>query len=411
MKPDKRQAQQSGGRNPARPGLLVLSSTYPRWAGDHEPGFVHELCRRLQQWFDVTVVTSHSPGSKTRERLDGVEVLRYRYAPKSMQTLVYGGGIPSNIRRNPWKLALLPGFVLAQFLVARRIVARQGIKVVHAHWLVPQGMVARWLSRWFRCLPYVVTSHGSDLHGLNGRLMRRLKARVIAGASAMTVVSPSMREEVANLDVHVSRLEVLPMGVDMQERFTPRAGAKRSHNQVLFVGRLVTQKGLMPLIEAMPAVLRAVPDAVLLVAGFGPDRHACEERVRELQVERHVDFLGAVAQEDLPNLYRHAAVFVAPALQREGLGLVVLEAAACCCPVVASDFPAMHLMLGEEQPNAYVTPGDSRSMAQALVDMLHHPVSADMLHLRRARLAKIYDWGQVTQRYAELLMDSLEQVP
>jgi glycosyltransferase involved in cell wall biosynthesis len=340
-----------------------------------------------------------------------VEILRYRYAPKSMQTLVYGGGILTNLRRSPWKLLLLPGFVLAQYLAARRVIVRDAIMIVHAHWLIPQGMVARWLAKRFRFMPYVVTSHGSDLHGLKGRFMRALKARVVVGASAITVVSPGMRSEVESLGMHPSRLEVLPMGVDMRERFTPQPDTQRSHNEILFVGRLVARKGLMTLIEAMPAIVRSVPDAVLLVAGYGPERDANEERVRALHLEEHVKFLGAIAQEDLPDLYRRAAVFVAPAIVREGLGLVVLEAAACCCPVVASDFPAMHLMLGEEKPNAYVPPGDSSSLATALVDMLKQPVTADKLELRRSRLVDNYDWETVAERYGDLLLDCLEHVP
>lgn len=407
MEHDAREPAAQEDATGSRPGLLVLSSTYPRWAGDHEPGFVHELCKRLQRWFEVTVVTSQAPGSQTRECLDGVEILRYRYAPTTMQTLVYGGGIPSNLRRSPWKLLLLPGFVLAQYLTARRVVGRHSIKVIHAHWLIPQGVVARWLARRNRALPYVVTSHGSDLHGLKGRWMRALKAHVVAGASAMTVVSPGMRSEVKCLGTRPLRLEVLPMGVDMRDRFAPKSGTIRSRNEILFVGRLVARKGLKTLIEAMPAILRSVPDVVLLVAGYGPDRAASEAQVRALGLESRVNFLGAVAQAGLPDLYRRAAVFVAPALEREGLGLVVLEAAACCCPVVASDFPAMHLMLGEETPNAYVPPGDSASMATAVVNMLEQPVPANILEHRRSRLAETYDWECVAENYADLLLDSL----
>lgn len=411
MEPDTPEMASPGAGDIARPGLLVLASTYPRWAGDHEPGFVHELCKRLQHRFRVTVVTSHAPGAKRQECLDGVEILRYRYAPQSMQTLVYGGGISTHLRRAPWKLLLLPGFVLAQYLAARRLVARHVIDIVHAHWLIPQGMVACCLAARFRPVPYVVTSHGSDLHGLKGRLMRAVKARVVAGARAMTVVSPGMRREVALLGVRPSRLEVLPMGVDMHELFTPQSGACRSRTEILFVGRLVARKGLNTLIEAMPGIVLSVPDAVLLVAGYGPERAPCETRVRALHLEDHVKFLGAVPQEDLPDLYRRAAVSVVPALEPEGLGLVVLEAAACCCPVVASDYPAMHEMLGEERPDAYLPPGDPEAMTQVLIDVLRHPVTAGVLERRRERLAETYDWERIAERYGDLLFDSLAQVP
>ncbi len=83
-----------------RPVLLVLSSTYPRWSGDHEPGFVHELARRLTTTFDVVAVVPRAPGASDREMLDGVTVIRYGYAPRRFETLVNDGGIVTNLKRH-----------------------------------------------------------------------------------------------------------------------------------------------------------------------------------------------------------------------------------------------------------------------------------------------------------------------
>ena len=76
-----------------KPGLLVLASTYPRWKDDHEPGFVHELCKRLAGSFDVVALVPDAPGADPDGLLDGVDVVRYRYAPRWLQTLVNDGGI------------------------------------------------------------------------------------------------------------------------------------------------------------------------------------------------------------------------------------------------------------------------------------------------------------------------------
>ena len=116
-----------------RPRLLVLASTYPRWAGDSEPGFVHELSRRLADRFEVAVSCPHAPGALPQESMDGVEVHRYRYAPARWESLAYEGGIVTNLRRHPWKWLLLPGFFLAQAWSAWRLVARFRPHVVHAH--------------------------------------------------------------------------------------------------------------------------------------------------------------------------------------------------------------------------------------------------------------------------------------
>ena len=129
----------------AKPTLLVLTSTYPRWADDPEPGFVHELAKRLTNHFRVIVLGPHAPGASATEVLDGVEGVRYRYAPDRLETLVNDGGIVTNLRRDKWKLLLVPGFVLAQSWCTWRLVRTGSVDVIHAHWLIPQGLIAAML--------------------------------------------------------------------------------------------------------------------------------------------------------------------------------------------------------------------------------------------------------------------------
>lgn len=141
------------GRSQPRLRLLVLTSTYPRWSGDHEPGFVHELSRRLAADFDVTVLCPHAPGAAATEMLDGVRVLRYRYAPEALETLVHNGGIIGNLARAKWKWLLVPGFFLAQAIAAWNCLRRDRPDVIHGHWLIPQGLLLATLSLVVRGFP------------------------------------------------------------------------------------------------------------------------------------------------------------------------------------------------------------------------------------------------------------------
>lgn len=399
-----------------RPRLLILASTYPRWSADPEPGFVHELARRLCSDFRVTVLTSHAPGARLRERMDGVSVFRYRYAPRAMQTLVYGGGITTQLRRHPWKLALVPLFVLMQFIVARRLARHHRFGIVHAHWLFPQGLVAWWLARRGKGPPYVLTSHGADLYTLQSGLMRKIKRAVCAGSAAVTVVSRAMSNEMKRLGLYDREPLVMPMGVDMHGRFTIDSAVDRSHDEILFVGRLVEKKGLAVLIDAMPQVLRDHPSAFLTIVGHGPEMSIRTHQAASLGLGDRVRFLGSVAQEHLPAYYRRAAVFVAPFIQaasgdREGLGLVSLEALACGCPIVISDLPAVHDVLDEGHGQIIVPPGDRDSLAQALVRRLSCPLSLQEMQRERGRLAKRFDWSVVAEGYAGLLESCRSVVP
>lgn len=400
-----------------KPTLLVLASTYPRWPEDPEPAFVHELCKRLTDTFRVIALVPDAPGADPSGVLDGVEVVRYRYAPRRLQTLVNDGGIVTNLRRRPWKFALVPGMVLVQTWHAWRLLRTLRVDVVHAHWLMPQGLIAallRTLSS--RAPPYLVTSHGADLFALRGRWFDSLKRFVVERAAAVTVVSHAMRAELARIGADADKVSVLPMGVDLTGRFTPDTSVARSPQEVLFVGRLVEKKGLRHLIDAMPAVLAAHPAARLTVAGFGPEEAQCRAQVQRLGLQQSVDFVGAVAQTKLPALYRRAAVFAAPFVQadsgdREGLGLVVVEAAGCGCPVIVSDLPAIRDVFRDCMPTALVLPGSVSALGEAINAALEPGAQRDATLLQvRASVRARFDWSVVADGYAGILRE-LIRVP
>ncbi|KAG9593263.1 hypothetical protein KCV01_g10759, partial [Aureobasidium melanogenum] len=315
-----------------------LATTYPRWHGDHEPGFVHELAKRLTDRFDVHAVVPHAKGAARREVLDGVTVWRYRYAPTRWETLVQDGGITTHLRRSPWKWLLVPGFFLMQWAAARRLAGKGAI--VHAHWIVLPGIVARLLGR-----RYLVTSHGADLFALRGRHAVSLKRWVMARADEATVVSRAMVPLAAALR-DGREPQVAPMGVDLATRFVPDASVARDADHLLFVGRLVEKKGVDVLLDAMPAVLARRPGARLSIVGHGPLTDVLKDRAARLGVAGAVDFVGPLPAAELPDRFRRASLFVAPfrpasSGDQEGLGLVLVEALGCGCPVVTTDIDAV----------------------------------------------------------------------
>src|SRR5690606_14766477 len=149
--------------------------------------------------------------------------------------------------------------------------------VIHAHWLLPQGLIAVLLRNTLRRrIPVVVTSHGADLYGWRGTVFRALKRLVVQRADKLVIVSRAMEEELASLGAKTECIALGPMGVDLRKRFTPVGATAKSGCEILFVGRLVEKKGLRNLIEAMPAIRAAVPAARLTIAGFGPEEPACK---------------------------------------------------------------------------------------------------------------------------------------
>ena len=383
--------------------LLVLTSTYPRWAGDPEPGFVHELSRRLTEKFDVRVIGPHAVGALVRERLDGVDIQRYRYAPVALETLVNHGGILTNLKRSPWKWLLVPLFLGGQYLALRKALREFRPQVIHAHWLLPQGLIAA-LGR--QNIPLVATSHGADLFGLRGKWFTRLRRWVVPRISVVTLVSEAMRQRLLAEQPQANAV-VMSMGVDVRERFVP-ATNERSASELLFVGRLVEKKGLHHLLHALPQVIAECPGARLTIAGFGPERERLERIATELDLGLHVDFVGAMPQASLPVLYQRAAVFVAPFVEaddgdQEGLGLVVAEAMACGCPVIVGNVPATQDLV-DEQSGIRVPASDHTQLAQSIIRLLQDEAGrARMGRHARMHVEQHYSWDAVAERYSQLL--------
>lgn len=152
----------------------------------------------------------------------------------------------------------------------------------------------------------------------------------------------------------------------------------------------------------MPVIRALRPTAFLTIAGFGPEEAALRAQVARLALEDWIRFVGAVRQEDLPALYRRAAVFVAPFVEassgdQEGLGLVVLEAAGCNCPVVLSRLPATESLLAAAPGFTAVAPSDSAALAAAIGATLQQATASP----RDSVMG--YDWTARAAAYRELL--------
>ena len=386
-----------------------MTSTYPRWENDHEPGFVHELAKRLVAEFDVFVLTPHAENAEVCEVLDRVNIHRFRYSPDRFETLVNDGGIVANLQKSRLKWLLVPFFFTAFFLAARKLIARNDFAVIHAHWIIPQGLVAVLATRFFgKRIPILVTSHGADLYALRGKPMMALKRWILKHAAFVTVVSNGMIPPLVLLGVGQDKADVLPMGVDVSGRFTPDAGTPRSQHKILFVGRLVEKKGLQVLVDALPEIIRQIPEVQLEIAGFGPEESNLRTQVKNLALEDKVIFCGAVRQNELPGKYRRAAVCVAPFVQskngdQDGLGLVTVEAIGCGCPVITSDLAATADVI--ENDAMRVASGDVAALADAIVKLL------SMTESERSALAseqmksviKRLNWEHVTEGYGQIL--------
>ena len=393
-----------------RPRVLVLTSTFPRWENDTEPAFIFELSRRLTVSFDVTVLSPRTPGSKRKENMAGLRVIRFPYFFSQWEKLaMHGGGILNQLKTNPAYYLMVPFFLLGQLLAITRLLRNERFDLIHAHWLVPQGFIAALsllITR--QKIPLLCTSHGGDLFALKGKGLQRLKRWVMDKSAALTVVSKAMKKTVVDMGVAPDKVEVIPMGVDLKGLFTPDPGVQRKTDELLFVGRLVEVKGLQILLDAMPKVLAKHPGIRLVVAGAGPLESELRASAAKLNMTDCVDFLGMVPQLKLPSLYQQATLAVFPFIVtksgvQEGFGLVVVEAMGCCCPVIAGDLPAIHDTVVHEENGLIFPSGNAQVLADSILKLLDDPeFRARLAGEGRKSVVQNFDWEIIAGKYAEI---------
>jgi phosphatidyl-myo-inositol alpha-mannosyltransferase len=235
--------------------------------------------------------------------------------------------------------------------------------------------------------PTLGTFHAAADSSLGYHVAKPLLEKAIARLSIRTAVSDDARSLVARY--FPGEYVITPNGIDVARFAGGRAVDLGPGPNILFLSRLERRKGLHVLIRAFTE-LRGT-NARLIVAGTGPE----EARGRKLAASLGVDanFIGRVAEDDLPGIYRSADVVCAPALGGESFGIVLVEAMAAGTPVVCSDLRAFRAVAGGAA--ALVPPGDAGALGRAIIDIL---VDDDRrAEMRRAgkRVAETYDWSRL----------------
>ncbi|GAC1649797.1 MAG: hypothetical protein NVS4B3_07490 [Gemmatimonadaceae bacterium] len=347
------------------------------------------------------VVAPGGDGLATREEIGGVRIRRYRYAPRRFETLAYSGTMIEQTRGSLIARLSLAGLVGAGFAASLAAVRSFRPAVVHAHWWFPAGLVGSWLAK-SAAIPLVTTLHGSDIRAARtGRIAGHLFRQVLHASDAVTTVSTWLAEEARRVDSRTTPL-IAPMPVAATLFFPANKSAR---DRLLFIGKLNTQKGIVPLLTAM-AAMRTSP-TLDIVCGTGSDPDAVRSVASSLRVSAQLRFHPQMAQAELARLYRDSTALVAPMVE-EGLGLVAIEAALSGIPVVAFDSGGLRDIVVHEETGILVPAGDANALATALDDVLMRPDQGRSLgEAARRRALDTFAPSTAARRYAEVYRDVL----
>ena len=365
--------------------ILMLTWEYPPRVVGGIARVVYDLSRTLyKDGHDVTVITYREGDAPYFEDDKGVKVYRV-----------------DNYMINPnnfidWVLQLNFNMIAK----ANEIMLKEGnFDVIHAHdWLVAYS--AKTLKNSYN-IPIVATIHATEagrnsgIHDEQQRYINDTEWMLTYEAAEVIVNSNYMKNELQRLfGLPYEKINVVPNGVNLnlfngieRDYNFRRKYAMDNEKIILFMGRLVYEKGIQHLIAAMPKILNGYHDAKLVICGKGG---------MEQELKQQVNNMG-IGNKVVQKMYKAADIAVFPSTY-EPFGIVALEAMLSERPIVVSDIGGLNEIVDHKVNGMKAYCGNSNSFADSILELLFdHKLCADITRVAKNKVRNEYNWSKIAQ--------------
>ena len=375
--------------------ILMLTWEYPPRVVGGISRVVHDLSHRLiKDGHEVTVVTYRDGDTPYYENDKGVDVYRV-----------------DNYMINPnnfidWIMQLNFNMVAK----ATELMSKGNkFDVIHAHdWLVANA--AKTLKHSFN-IPIVATIHATEsgrnsgIHTETQRYINDTEWLLTYEATEVIANSNFMKSEIQRLfGLPFEKINVIPNGINLtnytgieRDYDLRRQYAMDNEKIILYVGRLVYEKGIQYLIGAMPKILQNYNDAKLVICGKGGMIDELRTEVHNLGIDNKVYFAGYCDSKKVPKMYKCADVAVFPSTY-EPFGIVALEAMLAGVPTVVSDVGGLNEIIEHGVTGMKSYAGNSNSIADSVLSLLFDKKLCDTVSKNAIKKVKdLYNWNKIAQ--------------
>lgn len=350
--------------------ISILSELfYPYLSGGAEK-CMYEIAKRLAKRHDVDVYSMNLIGQPSKQVHENMRIFRI------------GARHPLSQRYLPFLATYNPFFK----------VLRGNYDIVHAN----QGTACMFGAfKYVTKRPFVATFH--DIYWNDWNRYYSWPYNYIGKSMEFTFSKLKYNTLIANSEQTKGKLEklgfsspikVIPNGVDLD--VTDRIKAKKNRNSILYVGRLVSYKNVDTLIKAFALVNKKLPDATLIIIGTGPERKNLEKLAANL--ECNVKFLGFVSEEKKLVEIKSAEILVNPS-DIEGFGIILLEAMACRCPIIAQPLRCYNFC---NSKNSILAP--NIRLSENIIKLLDNRRLRQTISSAGYETAKSYSWERISEK-------------
>jgi glycosyltransferase involved in cell wall biosynthesis len=374
--------------------VLLVTTSYPDFTGSQRGNFIRKLCIHLRQTgLDVLVLTPRIlQKSAWFEEDSGVKIYRFWF-PSNNKQLNQMDSIP---------VIPMVAYMISGLIKALRLISTHKPDVIHGNWVVPTGLIAAIAGR-MTGIPVLNTAHGMDIRISERKPVSYLFDLAVKLSSKTIIVSPSMRSRKILRDA-----PVIPMGVD--DLFFDISPV-RDTKTVVYTRSLEPVYDVETLIRSVPIVTEIIPDARFIIAGTGSLEAHLKAVAGETDSKGSITFLGHVLSEKIPELMKHASVFVSTAIA-DGTSPALLEAIAAGLTPVVTDIDANRPLVMDGKDGFLFKPRDAQDLAIKIIQALSGAIPLAVLEQKSREMNTSISWGSIAKgfitSYNQLVMENKE---
>ena len=366
--------------------LRVTSSLYPYKTGGiglH----AHEMSKeQVRRGHDVVVYTTKIGSGPEREYRDGYSVVRFKPTIKLMNNSFVPVVLPSLIQN------------------------RNKFDIIHAHSHLFFSTNLCAMAKKLRSPPLVITNHGLISQTvplwMHKIYIPTIGKWTLNSADKIICYTDTEKRKLEKLGITSSKIIVIHNGIDIN-RFIPREKENHREIRILWIGRLVSGKGVEYLIDAIKLLVHEITNLKLIMIGEGPSKEKIKRKISDLGLDKHIVFKDFVLNSELPSIYQSSDVFVLPSLN-EGVPRTILEAMACGIPVVCTELPQLVDVV--DGCGLLVPVKDSQALAEGISKIVSDRELAQKFGENgRANVVENYSWEDTVKKTIGLYEEVLWQ--
>jgi glycosyltransferase involved in cell wall biosynthesis len=367
--------------------ILLLNYEFPPLGGGASP-VSYELAEYLSQTgeHDIDVVTMHYKGLPRYEEVNPHFRIHRVPCLRSKKEICH-----------PWEQLT---YLWSGFWKARALLKKEKYDICHAHFIIPTGVISYILKKLYG-LPYVITSHGSDVPGFNTdrfiflhKFTRPALKAITMHATSIVAPSQYLKNLITkNISKNLeSKTIVIPNGIDIS-KFTPQ----QKRHIIFSSGRLLSRKGFQHLVEAVSGEDMGWE---VHIAGDGPMRDELDVLASASKTKVVLHGWLDNNNKEYKDLLEQAGIYVL-ASEKENASVSLLEAMSAGCAVITTNVSGCPETVGDS--GILVAPRDASGIAVALRDL----ISGDKWHKKgnesRTRAVNVFQWANIVERMKILL--------